>query len=160
MYTGEVETIRESAEQRATLEQDGYQEIVHRENHALFSIHVFAEKLQDVSAKNAILKATVQRTAQSQIKDDKKVWFVPSLIVVNLVYYGTPETSPARRLLINIWSTLNFTAIFTAAKELHADFLADLEKEMQLIRPLKSGESGNRALIRGLWSYIEQEKKS
>jgi len=127
VYTGQLITMRKSAEELAILTEDTFVDYIVDEFDDIFRLYVLAEKLQDASAKNAAITAAVE---VAQLKSVAKKCTVPSLSTANHVYEGTPEGSPARRFLADMWGTLSLSCILRIlqGQNMHKDFVADLGK--------------------------------
>ena len=127
IYTGQLNTMRKSKEELALLAEDAFVIYITSEFQDIFRLYVLAEKLQDVSAKNAAITAAAEVT---QLKSVTKSWTVPPLSTANHVYEGTPEGSPARRFLADMWGTLPLSDILRIFQRdnIHKDFVADLGK--------------------------------
>lgn len=72
------------------------------ETEALAKLYALAEKLQDVDTKNIVLKAML--LSSLQIRSITASCVVPGLPTVRIIYAGTPEGSPIRRLLVDIYT--------------------------------------------------------
>jgi hypothetical protein len=59
-------------------------------------LYVLCEKLQDIDAKNTILRELLAQIRVTQ------TW-TPSALAVNAIYDGTPENSPVRNLFLDIF---------------------------------------------------------
>jgi hypothetical protein len=59
-------------------------------------MYVLGEKIIDLEFQNAVIGAMISRMRQSNT--------LPSLDVVMIIYDGTAEKSPARRLLVDGWA--------------------------------------------------------
>jgi len=80
LYTGKI----------LTQDDDG-------EFNKLCQLYVLCEKLQDTDAKNEILQAML-----ATIRGGMPSW-APGLLALKTIYRGTPDNSPARRLLLDIF---------------------------------------------------------
>jgi hypothetical protein len=69
----------------------------------LFQLYLLANKLQDATVKNAAIIAVMDVT---QMRSANNVSTFPSQSITKSVYEGTAEGSPARRLIMDIYSTL------------------------------------------------------
>ncbi|KAF2661634.1 hypothetical protein K491DRAFT_710846 [Lophiostoma macrostomum CBS 122681] len=66
----------------------------------LCMLYVLCERIQDVEGKDAIMAVLVQKMRESVDKlGDWRLFYPPDDVVITIIYEGTPDTSPARRLL-------------------------------------------------------------
>ncbi|KAF2657829.1 hypothetical protein K491DRAFT_776895 [Lophiostoma macrostomum CBS 122681] len=89
----------------------------------LTKVYVLAEKLMDIRSKNKIVSAMLARS---------KVNF-PFMSAVAALYSGTPESSPARRLYVDVCASsgnLTADAFGISAKTLPHEFHIDLGRVM------------------------------
>jgi hypothetical protein len=155
IYTGELTTIRKTREQLATLSHDEFKMHIMAEYQEIFLLYVLAEKLQDRVTKNAAITAVL---AVSRLRSADNYWTTPSVDIVNTVYTGTPRSSPARRLITDMWSTYSVRHLvwtFYHAK-VHKDWVNDMIEALEEKRPLKQGVGGNAATKKGVQAYLEE----
>lgn len=69
----------------------------------LADLYVLAEKLQDITTKNAVLEAMLLNSRKTSSKVYGGRWY-PGLGAVSKVYKGTPASSPTRKLLVDIFT--------------------------------------------------------
>lgn len=97
------------------------------EYYTLAYLYVFGEKCCDITFKNAVIDAFVRRTKK---KIDNKVWF-PAGGVVDIIYEGTPTSSPLRRLMIDGHLRRGHAGwVDDPTEALNKDFLRDLIRAM------------------------------
>jgi hypothetical protein len=125
IYTGQFSVARKNREEVATLIGAEHTDYVCEEHAALLSVYVLAEKLQDVQAKNDAIRAVLDVT---ELKSANKGWAAPSLTTVNMTYHGTTEGSPARRLLVDIYSTMCISVLLGFIGDMHKEFRIDMGK--------------------------------
>ena len=82
---------------------------------------VFGEKVQDGDFKDAVVDALIHTVAAP---DEKGVRYYPTAQSVNRAYIGTPEGSPIRRLLVDMY-TFHGRKDWLEGQR-NVDFLADL----------------------------------
>jgi hypothetical protein len=121
----------------------------------LLQLYVLAEKLQDVLAKNDILIAVVD---VSQMRSAEMMSAVPRLTTASVLYEGTPYTSPARRLVTDMCSTLPVATIFHYLHftKIHSDFVEDLAEAVQKMRPLKKSLGAYATKSNAAEAYMEK----
>jgi hypothetical protein len=100
----------------------------------LSKLFVLAEKLVDEDGKTAIL-ATISARSQEPVPD--KILHYPAIDSLQIIYEGTPEHSPARELLVTLY-TIFVTSAFVTSKSdvVPKDFLHDLSLSLLTQRPL------------------------
>jgi hypothetical protein len=110
------------------------------EHVALSMCYVLGEKLMDKKFKNAIVKA-LHDTLRNHTSSHPRV---PDYESINIIYTGTTENSPARRLLVGMWTTIglylpkDFAEFVNDA--LHPVFTQDLAKALSR---MQSGTKGD-----------------
>jgi hypothetical protein len=156
VYTGELTTTRTQQEESSGVDFNTWALQIQQEYGDLFCIYVLAEKLQDISAKNATMRAAISVT--QTVHPDTGQWLSPSLRTANIVYQGTPENNHGRRLVMEICSGLSLNDIIPAIKgyELHQDLVRDLASTLENIRPLSGEYQGNTNLVEEVEKYLEQ----
>ncbi|KAF2650756.1 hypothetical protein K491DRAFT_666730 [Lophiostoma macrostomum CBS 122681] len=87
--------------------------------------YVLCEWLQDCKAKDAIILAMLSKAQKScSLRGDDPE--IPGATAVQTIYLGTPDGSPARRLLTDIWTCSAHDCINEYYDVLPKDFLRDL----------------------------------
>ena len=123
IYTGQLPTAAKDDKEFRELATSECCDYIMAEYRTLFHIYVFAEKLQDVSAKNGVTKAVWKL---SSVKSKEGAWHAVPLDAVKLVYQRTPLNSLARSLVVHIWNTHSFDQLLQRAKDMDKDFREDL----------------------------------
>ncbi|KAK6400839.1 hypothetical protein LTR95_019260 [Oleoguttula sp. CCFEE 5521] len=103
-----------------------------RELNTLIKCYVFGEKIQDVVFQNA----TVDSIFAYIHKDEKARWYPTD---ADTVYDGTPEGSPLRMLIVDIFAYHGQEDWIQAQR--NVDFLVDLGKKLLDVRERPSGSS-------------------
>lgn len=110
-----------------------------REYKRLVKLYVLAEKLQDVQTRNIVIEAMIAKT-----RDEES--FPPSSI--HLIYDGTPEGSPLRKLVVDLFTDFALPVDIQRIQRIKArermppqDFFLDLLLEFSQRRPKPSGET-------------------
>ncbi|KAF2827442.1 hypothetical protein CC86DRAFT_264582, partial [Ophiobolus disseminans] len=100
----------------------------------LSKLYVLAEMLMDDNTKNLVLSAMVAKS--NEVYTDGKLWY-PGVNCAKIIYEGTREGSPARRLLVEFYTDNNISN-FRATKSEYVlkDFLLDLAINLTETRPL------------------------
>lgn len=92
------------------------------------------ELLMDDKTKDLVLAAMLARSEEAYT--DGHIYF-PDLDCINIIYNGTPEGSPARRLLVQFYTENNFDSFCdTKVEDVPKDFLLDLSISLTNTRPL------------------------
>jgi len=91
---------------------------------SLARCYVLGEMLIDKKFKNAIVDALTD--ILEEMKDEM---IIPGSFEINIIYAGTTEGSPGRKLMVDIWATIAGKTCKTALDECHPDFVLDLAKE-------------------------------
>jgi hypothetical protein len=114
-----------------------------------------AEKVLDIAAKNAAIATAIEVTQSRNLKGE---WQVINNVIIKTVYNGTPQDSPARRLVTNMYSALSLKEILKDVRgiALHQDYNTDLAKILDETRPRKKGCGGNMAARNGVQAYLEE----
>ena len=88
----------------------------------------------DTAFKKAIIAAIIRSTI------DHKMY--PSLKAVQIIYAGTPSSSPARRLMVDFWvfsAKPTWTGLSDLIEKTCSDFVNDLVRELIVKRGKPSG---------------------
>jgi len=93
------------------------------EHDFLSKLYVLSEKLQDYRAKVHVLEAFL---AVAQEKTAVVAWIVPGPVAVQTLYNGTPATSVARRLFVDLWTRTNVSSLSSHCRAMPHDFVCDL----------------------------------
>lgn len=114
-------------------------------------IYVLAEKLQDASTKNAVVKS-MMKTSQKKNEDGHKE--MPGPDVISIIYNGTLRGSAGRRLLADLLTDVDDEGLRRNIDKLPKDFLGDLAVTLCQNRP--AGKS--KAMKNGVGLYLEKRK--
>lgn len=106
-----------------------------RELPRLADAYVLCERLQSGTFENAVLDAII---ASTQTKDESSRKWFPIGAVVDTIYRGTPDTSLARKLMVDMHVYNGASDWITNTEGNDVDFLIDLAAELLLTRPLPS----------------------
>ncbi|KAK3076874.1 hypothetical protein LTS18_011764 [Coniosporium uncinatum] len=102
----------------------------------LAKAYVLGEKLQDRDFQDAVIDAVVDKS--NHLTEGNKTWS-PVGDAVKIIYDGTPDTSPAQKLLVDIHCHYGHTLWLTdhcpPNKDIPHDFLLDLARKMFDERP-------------------------
>ncbi|KAH4220986.1 hypothetical protein HBI06_162130 [Parastagonospora nodorum] len=145
-------------EELASLEFLAFSNLITPEYEDIFRMYVLAEKLQDKGAKNGALAAAV---SVSEVMDSANNSTVPAAEIANLVYKGTPEGSPGRRLVIDMYGMLPFRSLFSDVEGIpfHRDALNDLVEMLNKSYQKKDGYGGHWfAKDKNQKLYLEEEE--
>lgn len=154
VYTNELPTVTFSEDELNTIEFYEFLRHVNTEYMALFKLYILGEKFQDSLAKDAATTA-ILHLSKSRYTDG--YWALPLPPVVDLIYNGTPEGSPARRLIADLWSTPTLNSLQELRSALPKDFLSDLVVVMRNELP---EETKNVAKRKGATAYLDVTKSS
>lgn len=101
---------------------------------SLSKLYVLAEKLADQITKGIVLTAISARAEEAL--PDKSHCF-PAIDSIQVIYEGTIEGSPARHLLVQLYTDLgDFTFLTAKANVVPKDFLYDLSLSLLRCLPL------------------------
>lgn len=127
VYSGRLDTCttRKYQYEIDALDEDTFKTQFGDEYHDLLTLYILAEKLQDIAAKNADITGVID---VSQVVLEDGMWTTPSLKAADIVYEGTPEGSPLRRFLVDMFSRFPLSYILRGVHQhsVHPDFVSDL----------------------------------
>lgn len=122
-------------------------------------LYVLAEKLIDDTAKTAALRALRERATQVTITGALNC---PSLEIVNTIYNGTPDPSPARQWLVDQFAhCLDQSTpfdFFPRSNSLQREFLADLVGSLISFRPLPATHKAIKVKIQSTETMLNNCK--
>jgi hypothetical protein len=114
---------------------------------SLSKLFVLAEKLMDAKSKEVVLAAMLARSKEPFVYNGLYYTGIDS---VQVIYEGTQEDSPARRLLVQLFTDFGDAAFITEkADEIPKDFLYDLWVSVLGTRPkpnIQNGWQNDRSL--------------
>lgn len=109
----------------------------------LSKLYVLAEMLIDDDTKNLVLAAILSRSREPSL--DHKAYY-PSVSCIYIIYGGTPEDSPARRLIVDLYTDFGDDTIGLAGNTgLPKDFFVDLSLSLLSKRPFPTVHKNLRA---------------
>jgi len=121
VYTNQIPVM--ATEDYKELNNAEFPDAISHEYRELGKLYVLSEKLQDISAKNVTLLAILEVCKQ---KDSSGGWNVPTPSVIGIIYEGTVDGSPARRLVTDIWTSAKKTVLNIHFNSLPKEFYRDL----------------------------------
>ncbi|KAF2033300.1 hypothetical protein EK21DRAFT_109097 [Setomelanomma holmii] len=124
VYTNIVATIQSEAPKEMGMLTGEFE--------ALSKLFVLSEKLYDTAAKNAVLEAILAVVNEPDAAGKK---YYPTCEAVRLMYEGTYTGSSGRRLLVDIWTHINWSCLELSAVQLPKEFYVDLALAMRRDRP-------------------------
>jgi hypothetical protein len=135
VYTGKFNTMRKSEQELHRLDETTFKNHIEHEYQDLFRIYVLAEKLQDISAKDAAITAAIE-VSQVAMRDGS--WIPPSFVTANNIYEGTPEGSLGRRLVMDMCGTVPLSYVVDQIHKYKftSDFVSDLGKVLERTREM------------------------
>lgn len=90
----------------------------------LVELYILADKLQDASTKNTVIKSIINSMKQP---DDEGIWWTFGPATIKMIYAETPQGSPLRRLAIDSLSDLIWTDTLRESSDIYPNaFLADV----------------------------------
>jgi hypothetical protein len=98
VYANKITSKSDSIDSQPTVEE------IHAEYYLLVKLYVLCEMLQDTVAKNPIVEAIL---AVSQVHVGNRFTVLPASSVVAEIYSSTLKDNPARRLMVDLWSTID-----------------------------------------------------
>lgn len=114
LYTGELAVQADKQQSVGILVDEQYRNSC--------SLYVFAEKILDVETKNAVIHAMLEMARTKQINGQT---YGPSSDDVNTIYKGTVVGSPARRLMVDLY-TYRAKGDWIGQRPFSIEFLRDL----------------------------------
>ena len=107
-------------------------ELAETEYILLAKLYCFGERMQDPHFRDAVIDAIVARVndLHKYVNNDGTIsdfQYYPTTPAINIIYEGTPPSSPARRLMVNIYSSRGMSEWMT--DEVHVDFTLDLARK-------------------------------
>lgn len=100
----------------------------------LSELYVLAEMLMDATTKDIILAAIQAQTNDVGMTGKE---YIPDTHAVRIIYQGTPEGSPARQFMVNLYTESAIHVLAdTVSADIPKDFLYDLTRNMMVKRPL------------------------
>jgi len=127
VYTGQLPIANETDEELKKLTAEDFSTFVTKQYDDVLRVFVLGEKLQDLPTKNAMMEAALATTKLRGHDGKRKA---PGVQTVNMVYKGTPSSSLARCLLVDIWSALPMSRIFENSNQIHKVMRKDLGKSV------------------------------
>ncbi|USP73218.1 hypothetical protein yc1106_00492 [Curvularia clavata] len=94
----------------------------------LSKCYVLGEKLMDTAFKNAIIDAFTEAKFETPHLDLPS----PGVIPVTIIYDGTPKNSPARRLMIKMWSKYATADWAPLLEDMPSEFNANLFRAVMI----------------------------
>jgi hypothetical protein len=122
LYTGELAVKPEEQYYAADNYVKTYQDFAH--------LYVFAEKVQGIETKNAVIRAMLDA---GRIVLPKRTSICPGSSIISVIYKGTPAECPARRLLVDFW-TYRAVGVWFKSSDLHVEFMQDLLARVMDVR--------------------------
>lgn len=126
------------------------------EHVCLARLYVLCEKLQDVKAKNCVVQALMDSIYKK--RTDNK-WYIPLPPPINIIYKGNVKGSPARQLLLDVF-TYSVKAEWLTEPTLDGypgEFLQELAVNIVTKRPPEVTVSSHLASQNGRLEYLEKE---
>jgi hypothetical protein len=157
VYNNHLPTMAQDLEHMRSLDRTAFITAFVKESNTIFRLYVLAEKLQDPSAQDAALAAILDL---SDLKQGDTFWLLPPACAIRKVYANTPQDSPARRLIVDMWSNLPgdwLRKLHGVKPEVPREFLCDL---MIAIRDEAPVNIPNRAKSKGILAYLQKQKVS
>jgi hypothetical protein len=153
-YTNQIPT--KNAEVLENLRRKKIKAMIRQEYTDLCELYVLCEELVDRSAQHAIFDALF---AIANIEHDGRS-YGPVATDVAIVYEGTLESSPMRKLMVDFWSNVPLSAL--ASESVHIQEVLPKEFCFDLICALRADRDdakGNTALDNGPLRYREMLRK-
>ncbi len=150
VYTGKIPSMTMRKAEVEALPWEEFRDVVGSEYDIMFQVYVLAERLNDPLTKNNIIHAVFDLADLHTSEGD---WRVPPPSSIRFVYDGTPEKSPARRLMVDMWSRIDSASIALYVEVLPKPFLGDLAIRLAQSQNRNSGciAKGN-----GAQAYLEK----
>lgn len=120
LYSGN--TVVEAWLKARDLEKDG------PDFNPLAKLYVLGERLNDATFQDHIINAIL---FLSRREDERGKTWCPTDAVANTIYAGTPNNSPARRLMVDFFADYgDHDWIYDESEEINHEFLTDLSKTL------------------------------
>ncbi|KAI4692909.1 uncharacterized protein J4E88_001279 [Alternaria novae-zelandiae] len=155
LYTGQLPIATETEEELKKLTTGDFITVVTKQYDNVLRVFVLGEKLQDLSTKNAMMEAALATTKLTGQHGKRQA---PSAQTINMVYKGTPSSSLARCLLVDIWTGLPISSIFEHFNQIHEDVQKDLGRSVSDRYKVVSANIGNIPEEKGIVAYQEKPK--
>ncbi|KAL1800542.1 hypothetical protein ACET3X_000884 [Alternaria dauci] len=152
VYTGQLPTTSKTSLELKELTEEEFDDHVQDQYEIIFDVFVLSEKLQDITTKNAMMKAAL---ATTRLTRNGTEWRTPSRHTVNAIYNGTPTGSPARRFVTDSWTAVSLSFIFSQSRKLNQEFIKDLCESLEKTRK----PVGNVPFRKGIAAYQEEGKE-
>jgi hypothetical protein len=124
------------------------------EGKKLAELYVLAELLQDLKCKNAVLKAFIASTCTTR---PDGVWHGPGSSIVHIIYRGTPDKSPMRQFVVDLYTEFAKEEWVAAASNGPTDFVNELTSSLLRKRATLPSGSAHDAKKDGGLAYMEAE---
>jgi hypothetical protein len=154
LYNNELPTMDFSEEDLCVLTLTELRKFVDTEYMALFKLYILAEKLQDSRAKVGAITAIFKISCP---RHSDKLYVLPRLSVIDLVYSHTPEGSVARFLIADMWSTASASQLEYVGLKAPKEFLLDLALVLRSKLPKRAENLVRR---NGVEFYLEVMESS
>jgi hypothetical protein len=119
---------------------------------SLCRVYVFAEKVQDITAKKLLLTALVESTL---LKNNNGNSYLPMFEQVNIIYNGVPSSDPIREFLTDCHVSLGREG-WPKASLYHPEFLDDVMDGIWRLRPQPKAKV--RKNVRVASNYVQKLK--
>ncbi|KAF2869093.1 hypothetical protein BDV95DRAFT_499273, partial [Massariosphaeria phaeospora] len=123
VYTEKLPVGETDSDQLVKLDYGVFYKETQKEYDLLFRLYIFGEKVQDTLFKNDVITSV---HTISSLRHMNGSWSIPTTAAVALVYDGTPEASPARRLIVDLRSDITFQHM---QRSKHGSRFEELPKE-------------------------------
>ncbi|KAF2242119.1 hypothetical protein BU26DRAFT_555820 [Trematosphaeria pertusa] len=94
-----------------------------QEYQTMCELYVLCEKLQDTSAKDATVTAIL---SMIHVRHNRGGYRGPPPRAVRTIYEGTTSNSPARRLMVDLWTSVTASTLAKVAGSLPHEFIVDI----------------------------------
>lgn len=102
----------------------------------LSKLYVLAEMLMDEDTKNVVLAAILDKSKEVSVNGTLSYTYYLDGTSIQIIYDRTPEGSPARRLLVDLYTTFGDETFKLAEfPDLPKDFFFDLAVNLMAKRP-------------------------
>ncbi|KAL6703462.1 hypothetical protein ACN47E_009636 [Coniothyrium glycines] len=152
VYTGTIPSHGLAEKDTIELPKDDFQSAMEEEYRRLIAVYLLAEKFQDDLAKHTIIQ-TVFDVAMRRNREGCMI--VPPPTCISDTYTQTPETSPARRLMVDLWACMCPETLGRNVHDLPKEFLEDLVVAVRM-----HDRRGNIARRKGVTHYLESPAAS
>lgn len=100
----------------------------------LSKLYVMAEMLIDQATKDIVVQAMTAKSNEASADGSR---YFPGLNCIQIMYHGTPENSPARCLIVQMYTDNDLDISDATSDTIIKDFAIDLAVNLMKNRPIR-----------------------